>query len=145
LRAARLGFWRILVSTGRPRIIKKYANRKLYDMEERKYVTIAAVEELVDEGVSVAVIDQETQADITDSVLKRSVSKGTNPRDLVRGQLASLIRSSLTIPMELSQIARDRLQTPETAVSPEEFAELSERVEELAGEVALLRAIAEQD
>jgi PHB/PHA accumulation regulator DNA-binding domain len=134
-----------LVLTGRPRIIKKYANRKLYDMEERKYITLATVEQLVDEGVAVSVIDQETQADITEVVLKRSGSKGTNPRDLVRGQLASLLRTSLTIPMELSQRARDRLQTPETAVSPEEFAELSERVEELAGEVALLRAIAEQD
>ena len=133
------------MSTGRPRIIKKYANRKLYDMEDRKYVTVAAVEQLVENGISVAVIDQETQADITDLVLKRSISKGTTPRDVVRGQLATLIRTSLTIPLELSQIARERLHTTETAVSPEAFAELSNRVEELAGEVALLRAIAQPD
>jgi PHB/PHA accumulation regulator DNA-binding domain len=114
-------------------------------MEDRKYVTIAAVEHLVESGFPVAIIDQETQADITDSVLKRSISKGTTPRDVVRGQLATLIRTSLTIPLELSQIARERLHTPETAVSPEAFAELSNRVEELAGEVALLRAIAQRD
>ena len=131
--------------SGSPRVIKKYANRKLYDTVDRSYVTVAVVQELVDRGVEVEIIDQVSGEDITETVLGRS---GTTHRGAdepvavqVRGQLTNLLKNSLTLPLELSQRARERLSTPEAAVTAAEFAELRDRVEDLAGEVARLSGI----
>lgn len=51
------------------RIIKKYANRRLYDTELRHYITIADVRDLVMRGVPVQVVDTANDAEITRSIL----------------------------------------------------------------------------
>ena len=51
------------------RIIKKYPNRRLYDTEESKYVTLYDLRELVISQKEFAVIDQKSEEDITRSVL----------------------------------------------------------------------------
>jgi polyhydroxyalkanoate synthesis repressor PhaR len=47
------------------RIIKRYTNRKLYDKQESRYVTLEEIARLVREGEDVAVIDNETEEDLT--------------------------------------------------------------------------------
>jgi polyhydroxyalkanoate synthesis repressor PhaR len=47
------------------RIIKRYTNRKLYDKLESRYVTLEEIARLVREGEDVAVIDNETEEDLT--------------------------------------------------------------------------------
>lgn len=52
-----------------PRIIKRYQNRKLYDTEARRYVSLERVERLIREGVEVSVVDAASGADLTPVIL----------------------------------------------------------------------------
>jgi polyhydroxyalkanoate synthesis repressor PhaR len=56
-------------NTPTTKVIKRYANRKLYDTETSKYTTLKAVAAAVAAGQSVQVIDKETKEDITGSTL----------------------------------------------------------------------------
>jgi polyhydroxyalkanoate synthesis repressor PhaR len=51
------------------RIIKKYPNRRLYDTDVSKYITVADVRALVMKGVKFRVMDTSNDEDITRSVL----------------------------------------------------------------------------
>ena len=51
------------------RTIKKYPNRRLYDTEQSKYITLAHIAELAKESVPFKVIDSESEKDITRSIL----------------------------------------------------------------------------
>ncbi len=51
------------------RTIKKYPNRRLYDTEESKYITLASVSELAKQRIPFRVIDSESEEDITRSIL----------------------------------------------------------------------------
>ena len=53
----------------KPRIIKKYPNRRLYDTEASRYITLADVRELVLTGVRLRVRDANSGDDLTRSVL----------------------------------------------------------------------------
>ena len=57
------------MNTEQKRVIKKYPNRRLYDTQESKYVTLNDVKKLVVEGVPFQVIDKKTEEDITRSIL----------------------------------------------------------------------------
>ncbi|PCI18326.1 MAG: polyhydroxyalkanoate synthesis repressor PhaR, partial [Piscirickettsiaceae bacterium] len=50
------------------RIIKKYPNRRLYDTEISKYVTLNDVRQLIIEKEPVKVIDAKSKDDLTRSV-----------------------------------------------------------------------------
>jgi len=51
------------------RVIKRYANRKLYDMTESCYITHDEIASLVREGEEIRIIDNRTQADLTSATL----------------------------------------------------------------------------
>ncbi len=63
-------------------IIKKYANRRLYDMSSSKYVTLDYLCQMVKDGIEFKVIDAKTEEDLTRSVLTQIIfeqeSKGYN-------------------------------------------------------------------
>ncbi len=65
------------------RIIKRYENRKLYDTESRKYISLEEIASLVRQGVDVKVIENNTEADITAQTLTQVIfeegKKGRNP------------------------------------------------------------------
>ncbi len=47
------------------RTIKRYANRKLYDMKESSYVTLEEIAEFIRRGEDVRVVDNKTKEDLT--------------------------------------------------------------------------------
>jgi polyhydroxyalkanoate synthesis repressor PhaR len=51
------------------RIIKKYPNRRLYDTDESRYITLADIRNLVLRQVKFAVIDQKADKNITRCIL----------------------------------------------------------------------------
>lgn len=51
------------------RVIKKYANRRLYDTSESRYVALDDIRQLVVDGVRFRVIDAKTGDDISHSIL----------------------------------------------------------------------------
>jgi polyhydroxyalkanoate synthesis repressor PhaR len=58
-----------------PRTIKKYPNRRLYDTEESRYITLSDIRRLVMEKVEFVVIDKKTQKDITHGILLQVISE----------------------------------------------------------------------
>ena len=57
------------------RIIKKYPNRRLYDTEISKYITLEDVKNLVLEGVAFSVKDVKSEEDLTRSILLQIISE----------------------------------------------------------------------
>jgi hypothetical protein len=56
-------------------VIKRYANRKLYDTVRRRFTTLDELAQLLESGVRVVVRDHNTGADRTDEVLAHVVSR----------------------------------------------------------------------
>jgi polyhydroxyalkanoate synthesis repressor PhaR len=52
-------------------LIKRYANRKLYNTESSRYITLKGISELVREGHDICVIDNETGEEITPIILSQ--------------------------------------------------------------------------
>ena len=79
-----------------PRLIRKYANRRLYDTVRSRYVNLADVRNLIADGVRVRVVEQSTSRDITNSILLQII--GGMERDdgaiLTTGFLTDLIRTA---------------------------------------------------
>jgi polyhydroxyalkanoate synthesis repressor PhaR len=57
------------------RVIKKYPNRRLYDTEESRYITLADVRDLVVNRVDFKVIDKKSGDDITRTILLQVISE----------------------------------------------------------------------
>ncbi len=78
-----------------PRIIKKYPNRRLYDTEESRYITLADIRKLVMDRVEFSVIDKQSQEDITRSILLQVISEQEQKGEPVMSQdfLSQVIRS----------------------------------------------------
>lgn len=57
------------------RIIKKYPNRRLYDTEDSKYITLEDVKKLVLNGVDFIVKDVKTEEDLTRNILLQIISE----------------------------------------------------------------------
>ena len=67
------------------RIIKRYANRKLYDTESSSYVTLHEIARFVREGEDVQIIDNNSKEDITNVTLAQIIYEeekkgGSEPR-----------------------------------------------------------------
>jgi polyhydroxyalkanoate synthesis repressor PhaR len=103
-------------------VIKKYANRKLYDTHTRRYVTLEVIGELLREGNEVRVVDRTSGEDITAVTLSQILLDLERQRrrplpepvivDAVRErgeQLVAMVRASLALPRELRQRASDSL------------------------------------
>ena len=52
-------------------LIKRYANRKLYNTESSRYITLKGISELVRDGKDIRVIDNESGDDITPIILSQ--------------------------------------------------------------------------
>ncbi|MBF0212634.1 MAG: polyhydroxyalkanoate synthesis repressor PhaR [Magnetococcales bacterium] len=57
------------------RIIKKYANRRLYDTEQSAYITLDGVRDLVMNRIPFQVVDNRTGADLTRLILLQIISE----------------------------------------------------------------------
>jgi polyhydroxyalkanoate synthesis repressor PhaR len=83
-----------------PRLIKKYPNRRLYDTELSRYITLEDVRALIAAGTEVRVSEQRGGRDITRNVLLQVISEqemGAGSR-LNKEFLSLLIRSYNVIP-----------------------------------------------
>ena len=77
------------------RVIKKYPNRRLYDTEESRYITLADVRQLVLEKVDFVVIDKKSGQDITRAILLQVIAEQEQHGDAIMTEdfLAQVIRS----------------------------------------------------
>jgi len=77
------------------RVIKKYPNRRLYDTEESRYITLADIRKLVLDRIEFVVIDKKSQNDITRSILLQVISEQEHAAEplMSRDFLSQVIRS----------------------------------------------------
>ncbi|MEO1200823.1 MAG: polyhydroxyalkanoate synthesis repressor PhaR [Pseudomonadota bacterium] len=105
-------------------IIKKYANRRLYNTGTSTYVTLDDLGEMVKAGENFEVIDAKSGDDITRSVLTQIIfeqeSRGQNllPVNFLRSligfygdQMQALVPSYLEVSMDQFALEQDRLRS----------------------------------
>ncbi len=102
-------------------LIKKYANRKLYDTRTSHYITLEGIADLVRDGHTVQVVDRDSGQDLTQVTLSQIVlsEEKRGPARLMdagadalhdRGQaLLDYVRKTLNVPGDLvGQVERRR-------------------------------------
>jgi polyhydroxyalkanoate synthesis repressor PhaR len=102
-------------------LIKKYANRKLYDTRTSRYITLEGIAQLVRDGHDIKVIDRDNGHDLTQVTLSQIVlsEEKRGPARLFdaggevlhdRGQaLLDYVRKTLNVPSDLRhQVERRR-------------------------------------
>lgn len=91
------------------RTIKRYSNRKLYDLKESRYVTLQEVAAFLQEGFEVQILDNKTKEDITAVTLtqilyeQEKARKSSLPLATLKGIIASsgeLLQKKLTSPVK---------------------------------------------
>jgi polyhydroxyalkanoate synthesis repressor PhaR len=110
-----------VTTTPERHLIKKYANRKLYDTRTSRYITLEGIAELVRDGHEIKVVDRENGHDLTQVILSQIVlsEEKRGPARLVdaggeaihdRGQaLLDYVRRTLNVPADFrNQMERRR-------------------------------------
>jgi polyhydroxyalkanoate synthesis repressor PhaR len=70
--------------------IKKYANRKLYDTTDKKYISRTRLSELIKQGKDILIIDNETGEDLTASIVSNLIAT-------TRGKAGGTVSSGVLI------------------------------------------------
>lgn len=83
------------------RTIKRYPNRKLYDLERKRYVTLDDISVMIQDGEDIQVIDHETGEDLTSITLSQIIFEREKKQSgfLPKSILTALIRTS-TVPLD---------------------------------------------
>lgn len=102
-------------------IIKRYPNRKLYDTEAKKYITLDGIADMIRQGAEVQVVDHMTNEDLTAVTLTQIIFEqekkqgGFLPTAVLRGLVATggetfnAIRRNLTSSLDLLHQVDDEI------------------------------------
>ncbi|UCC51539.1 MAG: hypothetical protein JSV68_20905 [Anaerolineaceae bacterium] len=94
-------------------VIKRYPNRKLYDTEAKRYITLDGIAKLIREGEEVVVVDHTTDEDLTAVTLTQIIFEqekkrgGFLPKSVLTGLVQAggdtlnTLRRSLSVPLDL--------------------------------------------
>lgn len=76
-------------------VIKRYPNRKLYDTEQKQYITLEGIARLIRQGAEIEVIDNHSGEDLTALTLTQIILEQERKKDglLSNSLLTSLIRA----------------------------------------------------
>ena len=121
------------------RTVKKYSNRRLYDLQVKRYVTLEEIYEWVAGDSDIRVIDKDRQEDITCSVLLQVVMAHENQRQpsMSVDFLLQAIRSSADTSLAMTAVFLDlslklfltgELQHPARAAAKEDPTRTAERL-----------------
>lgn len=103
-------------------VIKRYPNRKLYDTQEKRYITLDGIADLIRQGHTVQVVDHATGDDLTAVTLTQIIfeqekkRRGFVPQTVLAGliqsggQTASTLRRTLASPLELARHVDDEIE-----------------------------------
>lgn len=134
------------------RIIKRYANRKLYDTEHSRYVTLDQISEMIRNGDDVKIVDNKTKEDLTTVTLAQIIFEEEKKQRsfLPLGAMRNIIQSG----GEWFAEAQRRVQSilpgkrkedgsPEEEAEPEAEAPAEEPADEAAAKKKSLAALRE--
>jgi polyhydroxyalkanoate synthesis repressor PhaR len=108
-------------------VIKRYSNRKLYDTQESRYVTLEEIEEMIRDGREISVVDAASGEDLTSVTLTQIIlehernHRGTLPtsflhqlikhgeawQDFVQRSMRSSLEGIVTNQREMERVFRD--------------------------------------
>lgn len=103
-------------------VIKRYPNRKLYDTEAKKYITLDGIAALIRAGQEVRVIDHTTNEDLTALTLSQIIFEkekkggGFLPKSVLTslvqagGDTMNTLRRGLTAPLDLLRQVDDEIE-----------------------------------
>ena len=100
-------------TNGPPVILKKYGNRRLYDTTDSRYVTLPEVEEMLQRGRDVQVVDAKSGDDLTKEILVQIILDKETAREMLpTGFLKQVVRLSAS-PMKESftRVLQDSLDS----------------------------------
>ncbi len=116
------------------RLIKRYANRKLYDTGSGELTSLRRIEELVQQGVDIRVVDHDTGEDMTNEILVGILGNvftdSTTEGDIKL--LTLLIRTPGDL---LSAVFKDEQRTEELRSMGERVRLLSATIDALLGQM----------
>lgn len=105
-------------------LIKKYENRRLYDVTNSRYVNLEDVAQILKDGFDVRVVDAPTGADITRLILTQIIvedAKAPNsafPLDLLRQMIVSSGKASQETALRYMKTMLDIYQDTYRAMTP---------------------------
>lgn len=103
-------------------VIKRYPNRKLYDTEAKKYITLDGIAQLIRDGEDVTVIDHQTEEDLTAVTLTQIIFEqekkegGFLPKSVLTslvqtgGDTLNTLRRGLTAPLDMLHHVDDEIE-----------------------------------
>lgn len=95
------------------RLVKRYANRKLYDTALRRFTTLDELARLVESGIRVVVKDHDSGEDRTEDVLMQVLGRRMRGTPGGSDLLAGLLRAPARVALDLAEGL-----APETGPSP---------------------------
>lgn len=129
-----------------PIIIKRYANRKLYDTDKKKYITLSGIARYIHENEEVIVYDNTTGDDISNLILTQIIierereNSGLFPKSILAGLIKAsgdtfeVLKKYLTSPIDLVIQVNDEIDRrldhiiEEGKITPEEGIYLRENL-----------------
>ncbi len=118
------------------RVIKRYANRKLYDTQHSRYVTLDQIAEMIRHGDDVKIIDNKTKEDLTSVTLAQIIfeeekkQKSFLPLQAMRNiiqsggesisQLVTQAQRKVSNILKKEDDRRDELEEPEPQPPPQD-------------------------
>ena len=126
------------------RIIKKYPNRRLYDTEESKYITLEDIKKLVIQNKEFIVKDVKSEEDLTRSILLQIISEQEDDGeplfstealshiirfygDSVQSVASDYIQKSIDLFVSQQKQIQDQIQTAVTNNPITAMAEMTEK------------------
>jgi polyhydroxyalkanoate synthesis repressor PhaR len=75
-------------------MIKRYSNRKLYDTQKKKYISLSEIQQIIQSGQEIRVINNDTGEEITSQILADIIAGAEKNQNgfLPQEMLASMIR-----------------------------------------------------
>jgi polyhydroxyalkanoate synthesis repressor PhaR len=104
------------------RVIKRYPNRKLYDTEEKQYITLDGIASLIRQGEKVSVVDHASGEDLTALTLSQVIFEqekkrsGFLPQSVLTGliqaggETMSTLRRTLAAPLDLARQVDEEIE-----------------------------------
>jgi polyhydroxyalkanoate synthesis repressor PhaR len=147
-------------------VIKRYSNRKLYDTQESRYVTLEEIEEMIRAGREISVVDAASGEDLTSvtltqiilenertrraslpaAFLHQLIKHGESWQDFVQKSMRSSLEGMISSQRDMERIFRDwslragwgAMGTPPPAAEPKRDG-VGDDAEKLREEVTALR------
>lgn len=119
------------------RTIKRYSNRKLYDTEDKRYITLEQIAELVRDGQDIKVIENQTGQDLTTVTLTQILLEQEKKKqgNIPKSFFMNLIQRSSTSVVDFMR--KNVLAHFDSSLLSEDDSKIDENVDELvrAGEI----------